>query len=80
MSVCTTNERNLCFLFVFCSALDELEDDEDFATVGTESRTQGGEDGQGIKAMEVRFFCFSLTVDLSLCQLPLVACAVNILT
>lgn len=36
------------------SALDELEDDEDFATAGTDSRTQGAGDVQGIKAMEVR--------------------------
>lgn len=35
------------------SALDELEDDEDFATAGTDSRTQGAGDVQGIKAMEV---------------------------
>lgn len=42
----------LLFFFIF-SALDELEDDEDFATAGTESRTQGVGDGQGIKAMEV---------------------------
>lgn len=36
------------------SALDELEDDEDFATAGTDDRTQGVGDTQGIKAMEVR--------------------------
>lgn len=35
------------------SALDELEDDEDFATAGTDDRVQGVGDTQGIKAMEV---------------------------
>ncbi|CAN0078768.1 unnamed protein product [Pylaiella littoralis] len=34
------------------SALDELEDDDDFATAGTDDRIQGGGDAQGIKAME----------------------------
>ncbi len=47
------------------SALDELEDDEDFATAGTDDRTQGVGDAMGIKAMEVcphRFFsnCYSI--------------------
>lgn len=36
------------------SALDELEDDEDFATVGTDKRAQGVGDAEAIKAMEVR--------------------------
>lgn len=35
------------------SALDELEDDEDFAKAGTDSRAEAGKDPQGIKAMEV---------------------------
>ncbi|CAM9243407.1 unnamed protein product [Ectocarpus sp. 4 AP-2014] len=34
------------------SALDDLEDDEDFATAGTDDRMQGVGDAQGIKAME----------------------------
>eukprot|EP00752_Nemacystus_decipiens_P007813 g6978.t1 len=34
------------------SALDELEDDEDFATAGTDGRTQGVGDTHNIKAME----------------------------
>ena len=43
-----------CSTFGPISALDELEDDEDFATAGSDSRTQGAGDVQGIKAMEVR--------------------------
>lgn len=41
------------FSYLNNSALDDLEDDEDFANVGTASRTHGGEDVHGIKAMEV---------------------------
>lgn len=38
---------------LYLSALDELENDEDFATAGTESRTEGLGDPYGIKTTEV---------------------------
>lgn len=46
------------------SALDDLEDDEDFATAGTDDRLQGVGDAQGIKAMEV------ITFPTSTCHVP----------
>lgn len=46
------------------SALDDLEDDEDFATAGTDDRMQGVGDAQGIKTMEV------LELPTSRCYVP----------